>query len=102
MTADNRAHPRFTTSLKGRLLSIDGRCNFACTILDLSEGGARINTREHVLVPSRIFLHVATTGAIFDCEVRWSRANEIGFRFLDSPGKVCRKALLNLCQRQLA
>ena len=97
MLSDNRAHQRFATNLDGRLLAANGRCNLYCLITDLSEGGARVRTRHGVFVPDRVFLVVWKTGEVLDCEQRWARENELGLRFVDRPGKACRKALLAMC-----
>ena len=102
MISDNRAHPRVAANLHGRLLSTDGRCNLACTVTDLSEGGARVRTRHDAFVPDRVFLYVLQTGDVVDCEQRWSRDNELGLRFLDRPGRTCRQVLMDLCRRQPA
>ena len=93
---DNRAHVRVPTSLDGRLLTTNGRCNLYCNITDLSAGGARVRTRHGAYVPRRVFLLVIQTGEIVDCEQRWARENEVGLRFIDRPGKACRQALLDL------
>ena len=97
---DNRAHPRFETSLDGRLLSTGGGCNLPCTIADLSEGGARVRTRHGAFVPDHVFLLVNQTGDILECEQRWARDNEIGLLFVDRPGRACRKALIAMCERR--
>jgi hypothetical protein len=99
---DSRAHPRLPTRLKGRLLSVDGRCNLTCIVTDLSEGGARVSTADCDLVPSHVFLLVEKTSDIFECEVRWRRADGVGFSFIDSPGRACRRALLELCRAEPA
>ena len=41
---NNRAHPRFPARLDGRLLSLDGHCNFKCVVMDVSE---RITVLDH-------------------------------------------------------
>ena len=102
MTENNRAHPRIATRLQARLLSVDGRCNLRCVITDLSEGGAGVSTSDYGLVPSHVFLMVDKTGEIFECEVRWRRGDGVGFRFIDSPGRACRKTLLELCRAEPA
>lgn len=101
MVQDSRAHPRISTRLKGRLLSIDGRYNLACTVIDLSEGGARVNTAHYSLLPSEIFLLIEKTCDIFECQVRWLRSVEIGLSFIDSPGRICRNALLDIWLTEL-
>jgi hypothetical protein len=93
---ENRAHPRFQARLKGRLLSLDGRCNYNCVVSDVSEGGARVSTAEFGLVPTRVFLLLVNSGDIFECDVRWRREGEIGLRFIDAVPCSMRKALLNL------
>ncbi len=97
MTYDNRAHPRLETCLKGRLLSLDGRCNYNCVVLDVSEGGASVTTAEFGLVPTRVFLCLAQSTNIFECDVRWRREGQVGLCFIDGVPRSMRKALLNLC-----
>ena len=97
MVIDNRAHPRFETRLKGRLLALDRRCNYNCTILDVSEGGARVCTEEFGLVPNRVFLFLAKSGDFFECEVRWRRQGEVGLRLIDGVHGAMKKTLVGLC-----
>lgn len=81
-------------------MSADGRCNLNCTVTDLSEGGARVSTADYGLVPGHVFLVVEKTNDIYECEVRWRYADAVGVRFIDSPGRTCRKALLAVCARE--
>ena len=97
MVNDKRVHPRFEARLKGRLLSLDGHCNYNCTVTDVSEGGARVSTLEFGLVPARVFLVLVKSGDIFECDIRWRREGELGLRFIDGIPRSMRKALLNLC-----
>ena len=97
MFENNRAHPRFQTRLTGRLLSLDGRCNYTCAITDVSEGGAKVGTPEWRVIPDKIYLCVVKTGDVFECDVRWRRDGEIGMRIIDSPARASRRALLALC-----
>jgi PilZ domain len=94
---DNRAHPRIPTRLSGRLLSRDGRCNMSCTLKDVSEGGACVSAMDLGVVPRHLYLYVEKSGDMFECEVRWRRADEMGLRFIDFPGPNDRHALLRLC-----
>jgi hypothetical protein len=97
VTSEKRAHPRMPTVERGRLLSLDGRCNYDCAIVDVSEGGARIRVREIGLVPSRVYLYVTSSSEIFDCEVRWRGDGEVGLRFSDVVLSSTRRRLLALC-----
>jgi len=93
---DNRLHPRFEAHLKGRLLSLDGRCNYNCVVIDLSEGGARVSTAEFGLVPTKVFLVLSKSGDVLECDVRWRRDGQVGLRFIDAVPATTRKALLAL------
>jgi len=97
---NNRADTRFQARLEGRLLSLDGHCNYKCVVIDVSEGGARASTAEWGLVPNKVFLFLAETGDIFECDLRWRREGEVGLCFIDSVGRSRRKALLTLCTRE--
>jgi hypothetical protein len=99
---NKRAHTRFPTRLEGRLLSLDGLCNYACIITDVSEVGARVRTAESGLVPSRVFLFEAKSCDIFECDVMWRRPGEVGLRLIDSAGRASRKTLLALCSLEPA
>ncbi len=100
MSNEKRAHPRFETRVNGRLLSLDGRCNFDCTIIDISEGGVRAMTDKFGLLPNRVFLFMASSGDFRECNVRWRRDGEAGLRFVDVVSHSMRKELLRLCARQ--
>jgi hypothetical protein len=95
---NNRAHPRFRARLDGRLLSLDGRCNFKCIIMTVSEGGARISVANLHLIPGKAFLFVANTGDIYECDIRSQRGDEIDVRFIDSAVGSQRKTLLKLVE----
>jgi hypothetical protein len=92
-----RAVPRIPTRLDGRVLSRDGTYNFKCSVTDLSERGARLATDDSHPVPKNVFLFVALTCDVFECEVRWRKGNQVGVQFIDCPGSSDRKALLSLC-----
>ena len=96
MQIDIRAHPRQHSRLDGRLLTLDGRCNFRCIVVDVSEGGARVSG-VGALLPGKVFLFISKTSDMLECEIRWCKKNEIGLRFIDSAPRSQRKALLSLC-----
>src|SRR5262245_50290583 len=88
---NNRAHPRLKADLKARLLSLDGRCNYNCMVVDVSEGGARVASAHVALIPSRVFLAVADD--ILECDVRWRRDGQLGLQFIDDVSRLKRAAL---------
>ena len=100
MLSDSRAHPRQHSRLEGRLLTLDGRCNFRCIVVDVSEGGARVSG-VGALLPGKVFLFISKTSDMFECEIRWCKEHEIGLRFIDSAPRSQRKALLSLCTDEL-
>jgi hypothetical protein len=66
-----------------------------CTIRDLSETGALVSTTAPERVPSKVFLWQKETGVLFECEVRWQKAERLfGLRFVDVCGRTQRRALI--------
>ena len=92
-----RADPRSSVALGGKILSLQGGTAFDCVIVDLSEGGARVVTKRFYQGSPSLYLFVAKTGDLFECTVQWQRDDEMGVRFVDSPGRSRRKMLLSLC-----
>jgi len=94
---NNRAHPRFQVDLEGKILTLDGSCNYNCTIQDISEGGARVTTHVFRELPAKIFLFDKKRGNLFECEVRWQQDWAVGLRFIDTPARSHRRILMELC-----
>lgn len=81
--SDRRAHPRFATSRNARLLfalspSLD------CTILDISQGGARVELKKAGHVPQQGVLIDFVSGVAHQSAVVWSKRQEMGLKFLRS------------------
>ena len=72
----------------------NGACGTLCTIVDLSEVGARINTTVFTELPKVVNLFEAKSGNIFECEVRWQQGALIGLQFLDFCSRVKRRELI--------
>jgi hypothetical protein len=94
---NNRAHLRFQVDREGKILTLDGSCNYNCTIQDISEGGARVTTHIFRELPTKIFLFDKKSGKLFECEVRWQRDWAVGVRLVDTPARSHRRILLDLC-----
>ena len=90
---DQRALPRKEVYKPGRLIFADGSATLDCLIVDVSEGGARVQTDLRLALPDRIFLWQGDTADILDCEVRWQLGNEAGLCIVDTCGRQMRKAL---------
>src|SRR5260370_41254338 len=94
---ESRAHSRFATRLEGRIVSLDGNSNLKCMILDLSQGGARLDTGSYGRIADGHFLFLVKSMDVFECRVKWQRGGQVGVQFVDCPGRSQRKAVLSLC-----
>lgn len=65
-----------------RVLITERQSLIDCTILDLSEGGAKLEFASRPMLPRTFDLQMQN-GAIYRCEVRWAKDNFFGVRFLD-------------------
>jgi hypothetical protein len=91
---DNRAAPRVQVRIPGKVMWSNGACGKLCTITDLSEGGAQINTTVFTEVPKIVNLFEARSGSLFECEVRWQQGPLIGLQFLDFCSRAKRRELI--------
>lgn len=80
--ADRRAHVRKKVNNSGKVIYNDSQSMIDCTILDLSEGGAKIEFPNRQVLP-RTFVLQLGDGSVTRCEVRWAKDTFFGVRFLD-------------------
>ena len=78
LVLEKRSHARYQTCLSARLIAPDSDYSQGCTVRDLSEGGARVSAMSLAQVPQRLYLYVEHSGDMWECEVRWQRADEAG------------------------
>jgi hypothetical protein len=72
--------------LKGAKIVFDGgKGVMVCRVRDLSPTGARLEFPPRQKLPERFELHV-TGSPVRRCELRWTRNNIVGVRFLDEAG----------------
>lgn len=67
------------------IMAIDGTWRRSCTMLDVSEGGARLSVDGSVqgLFLKEFFLLLSSTGLAFRrCELAWVNGDELGVYFL--------------------
>ncbi|HEY1612314.1 MAG TPA: PilZ domain-containing protein [Rhizomicrobium sp.] len=79
--AELRAVHRRRTFIAGRVAFRDGSQTFACTIRDVSDGGARLEFPGTILLPSRFFLVTSKHNHAFEAEVAWRHPTLLGVRF---------------------
>jgi PilZ domain-containing protein len=89
-----RADPRFEVRIRGKLMWANGASSKDCTIKDLSEGGAQVDTIVFTDVPTTLDLFEGKNGDIFECVVRWQRGPMIGLQFLDVCSRSKRRGLI--------
>ncbi|HET6621758.1 MAG TPA: PilZ domain-containing protein [Dongiaceae bacterium] len=80
--ADRRSSVRKKVLRAARVFFNDRQSLIDCTILDLSDGGAKLEFANRQVLPRTFDLQMQN-GAIYRCEVRWAKDNFFGVRFLD-------------------
>jgi hypothetical protein len=81
--ADRRQFGRRKTNLHG-WISVPGRPKLPCTVLDLSVGGALLHLDKPSWLPYNFVLSIEATKFVSWCEVRHSRPDAVGVRFLSA------------------
>ncbi|WP_267427380.1 PAS domain-containing protein [Methylobacterium sp. GC_Met_2] len=89
---EERRNERRTRVLLPASIHMPGRGPIACSIRDLSDGGARLHVRMHAQVPERFDLTVDADGRRFSCEVRHRSDTSINVQFRSSMAGVARVA----------
>jgi hypothetical protein len=82
--------------MTGHLILARGQEVTKCKIVDLSEGGARINAGSASIlrVSDEVHLYESKDGNIFECVVRWTKGLEVGLQFVDICGREKRRHLI--------
>jgi PilZ domain len=80
-----RAHKRKRVSWDATLQQ--GGLAWACKVVDVSPGGAKIRIDERLTINSQVMLTIDRLGN-FPGEVRWEDEDFAGIRFLEDPGVV--------------
>jgi hypothetical protein len=79
--ADRRSSVRKKVLRAARVFFNDRQSLMDCTILDLSDGGAKLEFSGRQMLPRTFDLQMQS-GVIYRCEVRWAKDNYFGVRFL--------------------
>jgi len=82
-SVDRRARMRQRALLAGKLASEDAATTLDCTIRNISEDGAMIETTTPQLIPARLHLVQIKEGIAWDAEVIWRRGNRVGLALKD-------------------
>ena len=82
VTGEYRKEERKPLGYRARIDAGDGSEAKLCTLMDVSEGGARLECRDPASIPERFKLLLSLTGAAARrCVVRWRRGGQIGVKF---------------------
>ena len=81
----------FERGYAAHLMAIDGTWRRACSLLDISETGAKM-TVEGTIPLKEFFLLLSSTGLAYRrCELAWVNGEEIGVNFLEPNTKKKKK-----------
>ncbi|MCJ2085342.1 PAS domain-containing protein [Methylobacterium sp. E-005] len=78
---EERRNERRTRVLMPASIQVPDRGPIACSIRDLSDGGARLHVRMHAQVPERFDLTIDADGRRFSCEIRHRSGTCINVQF---------------------
>src|SRR5712675_1237485 len=83
MRYDLRKHHRVELNYVARVLSLGGETICDCALLDVSQGGARIEVLASEIVPDEFLLVFSASSSVSrKCKVAWRKAENIGITFL--------------------
>ncbi|MCJ2016418.1 PAS domain S-box protein [Methylobacterium sp. E-065] len=89
---EERRNERRTRVLLPATITTSGCGSIACSVRDLSDGGARLHVRRHDQVPERFDLTLDGDGRRFSCEVRYRSDASVNVQFRSSMGGMARVA----------
>ncbi|HVN02461.1 MAG TPA: PilZ domain-containing protein [Caulobacteraceae bacterium] len=78
-----RAEPRRWLLRSGRVTADDGGFSLPCTIVDISDSGARVRVEQRVHLPTSFHLIDTLERIAFRASLVWSAGPEHGLRLLE-------------------
>jgi hypothetical protein len=82
MSRDNRRKPRKSLKAAAFIYTIDGRPISACSMLDVSESGAKIISSTPEDLPPEFLLSLSRDGRVRRrCQLKWRDGSKIGVQF---------------------
>lgn len=80
---ERRRSARVNTSLPSYLLAAQEDSYLGCTILDISDTGAKLALDHRLAVGMPVELHIPAKGQVMNAIVVWARDSELGVSFRD-------------------
>jgi hypothetical protein len=81
--SDMRRSARVLATSRGRIELLNKRSAYDCTIVDLSNDGARILIENVAMVPNEFQLDIPSKGLSKRATVKWRDVKELGVAFLE-------------------
>jgi hypothetical protein len=83
MSEDRRQHTRVEWTSPGRIDFSDGKTKRFCLVHNLSNGGARLTSVGHEMLPDTFKLRLSRRDQSRDCKVIWRTTRAVGVQFLE-------------------
>lgn len=84
-TAEQRVYERTEVFHTATIYTENRETEFACSIVNISKGGAKLSTKQAAEVPLYFELVNEKYGLATWCELRWQLSDEIGAMFIEKP-----------------
>ncbi len=81
---ESRTGSRRRVLRSGKVVLRDGSASINCSIINLSETGARIRLPHDQLIPLRFNFINVTDGTLHEATIVWYKFPDVGLRFLNS------------------
>lgn len=79
---NRRSEPRRRVARSATISAHDAPSPVPCVVLDISNGGARLDVHHSASIPQRFRLVIDLEGTERTCEVVWRRENSVGVKFI--------------------
>jgi hypothetical protein len=80
---ERRTSARQRTVLRGTVYYDKRSVSADCVIRDLSDGGARLELSENVIIPDTVELYIPKREETFHAQVRWRHFKEVGVAYVN-------------------
>ena len=81
---DRRKFGRKSVRIGARAIIANADATIDCTILDISESGARLELNNVDIITARFKLYVPDIDYIHNCEVVWRNTDQLGVKFANT------------------
>ena len=90
LASERRSAERKVVHIGANAILANSEATLECTILDVSETGAKLELNNVDIIPAHLKLYIPEIDQFFECDVVWRVENQMGVQF-NTP--VCIEAL---------